>query len=88
MVRSFKLVPFGLESFIEWYLSKRIFYRNILVRKRLNDTDPLLFTHISYVETDSVAGLGTFVDRVINAMDEQEMSNQYEGLRVNDLPAW
>ncbi len=43
---------------------------------------------ISYVETDSVAGLGTFVDRVINAMDEQEMSNQYEGLRVNDLPAW
>ncbi len=43
---------------------------------------------ISYVETDSVAGLGTFVDRVINAMDEQEMSSQYEGLRVNDLPAW
>ncbi len=43
---------------------------------------------ISYVETDSVAGLGTFVDRVINAMDEQEMSRQYEGLRVNDLPAW
>ncbi len=43
---------------------------------------------ISYVETDSVAGLGTFVDRVINAMDEQEMSHQYEGLRVNDLPAW
>ncbi len=42
---------------------------------------------ISYVETDSVAGLGTFVDRVINAMDEQEMSSQYEGLRVNDLPA-
>ncbi len=41
---------------------------------------------ISYVETDSVAGLGTFVDRVINAMDEQEMSSQYEGLRVNDLP--
>ncbi len=34
---------------------------------------------ISYVETDSVAGLGTFVDRVINAMDEQEMSSQYEG---------
>ncbi len=43
---------------------------------------------ISYVETDSVAGLGTFVDRVTNAMDEQEMSSQYEGLRVNDLPAW
>ncbi len=43
---------------------------------------------ISYVETDSVAGLGTFVDRVIDAMDEQEMSRQYEGLRVNDLPAW
>ncbi len=43
---------------------------------------------ISYVETNSVAGLGTFVDRVINAMDEQEMSSQYEGLRVNDLPAW
>ncbi len=43
---------------------------------------------ISYVETDSVAGLGTFVDQVINAMDEQEMSSQYEGLRVNDLPAW
>ncbi len=43
---------------------------------------------ISYVETDSVAGLGTLVDRVINAMDEQEMSRQYEGLRVNDLPAW
>ncbi len=43
---------------------------------------------ISYVETDSVAGLGRFVDRVINAMDEQEMSRQYEGLRVNDLPAW
>ncbi len=43
---------------------------------------------ISYVETDSVAGLGTFVDRVINAMDEQEMSRQYKGLRVNDLPAW
>ncbi len=43
---------------------------------------------ISYVETDSVAGLGTFVDRVINAMGEQEMSRQYEGLRVNDLPAW
>ncbi len=43
---------------------------------------------ISYVETDSVAGLGTFVDRVINAMDEQEMSSQYEGLRVTDLPAW
>ncbi len=43
---------------------------------------------ISYVETDSVAGLGRFVDRVINAMDEQEMSSQYEGLRVNDLPAW
>ncbi len=43
---------------------------------------------ISYVETDSVVGLGTFVDRVINAMDEQEMSSQYEGLRVNDLPAW
>ncbi len=43
---------------------------------------------ISYVETDSVAGLGTLVDRVINAMDEQEMSSQYEGLRVNDLPAW
>ncbi len=43
---------------------------------------------ISYVETDSVAGLGTFVDRVINAMEEQEMSRQYEGLRVNDLPAW
>ncbi len=34
---------------------------------------------ISYAETDSVAGLGTFVDRVINAMDEQEMSSQYEG---------
>ncbi len=43
---------------------------------------------ISYVEIYSVAGLGTFVDRVINAMDEQEMSRQYEGLRVNDLPAW
>ncbi len=42
---------------------------------------------ISYVETGSVAGLGTFVDRVINAMDEQEMCSQYEGLRVNDLPA-
>ncbi len=41
---------------------------------------------ISYVETGSVAGLGTFVDRVINAMDEQD--RQYEGLRVNDLPAW
>ncbi len=43
---------------------------------------------ISYVETDSVAGLGTFVDRVINAMDDQDMSSRYEGLRVNDSPAW
>ncbi len=34
---------------------------------------------ISHVETESVAGLGTFIDRVINAMDEQEMSSQYEG---------
>ena len=30
----------GSESFIELYLSKRILYRNMLVRKILNDSAP------------------------------------------------